>query len=602
MGVPGFFAWILKNYKNSKIITSNIKDEIDWLYFDLNCLFHPQCHIILDHYGDKLDLYKLEEKMIKRILNYIDYLIGIANPKKGVFLSVDGVAPMAKMNQQKKRRQKAVQENAARDIIKKKYNKKSATIWNNTTITPGTQFMEKLHQAILSYIKENRIKLNITYIYSSYHTVGEGEHKILQEIKNRNIENNIENNREVYMIYGLDADLIFLSLASGKNKIYLLREETFIRNATHEKTEIVDIVKDVAEDLNYVSIDETKICINDQVKLLLDKKMQLDELENELENEFKYLNINYENVDFTNDFIVLCYFLGNDFISNLPSLDIKNDGLNLILDVYVNTYLTLGHGIIQNKPNDKDFGINMIFLSLFIENLASYEEYYFKIKYPKYLENIARRKCLSDDSYDKEIWEMDNLKKLKLNDPIKLGFGKPDLWKFRYYEYYYGISRYQSDHINNMCEDYLKGIIWTLKYYFDKCPSWEWQYKYINAPFLSDISQFLRNTKYDINKIKFRESNPLTPFTQLLSVLPQTCANLLPPAYGRLMYTDSSPIIDLFPLTVSIDMLYKDSLHKCTPFIPNIDINRILNAVKNIQLNEEEKQRNIVSENYIIKY
>lgn len=594
MGVPGFFAWLLKNYRNNNIITANITKDIDWLYLDSNCLFHPQCYKILNFYTELKNLEKLENKMIKRILNYIDYLIGIANPKKGVFISVDGVAPMAKMSQQRKRRQKAIQDNAIRDDIKKKYGKSSSTIWNNTTITPGTAFMEKLHLKILEYIKENRIKLNIAYVYSSYHTVGEGEHKILQDIKEKNLKQEFKD--DVYAIYGLDADLIFLALASGKNNIYLLREETFLRGGDRaEKEEIVDIVNDVAEDLNFVSIDETKKCINEQIKHMIDKKMDFDELN----GEYKYLDINYDNVDFTNDFIMICYFLGNDFIPNLPSIDIKNDGLNLLLDVFAEIYLMTGHTLVIG---DEQLSINDIFMNLYMEKISSFEDYYFKVKYPKYVENIAKRKCQSDDPFDKEIWDFENLKNIKIVDPIKLGYDEQSLWKFRYYEYYYGVSIHQQEHINEMCKDFMRGIKWTFRYYFDKCASWTWFYKYTNSPFVSDLSKFIKNTKYNINKIEFKKSEPLNPIVQLLAVLPPNCAELLPDEYGKLMSHKLSPILDLYPTEVFIDTLYKDSLHKCVPLIPNINIDRILNATKNIELNQQEKVRNIIGNNFIINH
>jgi 5'-3' exonuclease len=153
-----------------------------------------------------------------------------------------------------------------------------------------------------------------------------------------------------------------------------------------------------------------------------------------------------------------------------------------------------------------------------------------------------------------------------------------------------------------MCEDYLMGIKWTLEYYFNKCPSWNWNYKYINAPFVSDLGYYFKKNKYDINKIEFAKSMPLTPIVQLLAVLPSNCADLLPKLYGELMVSVTSPIIDLYPSEVIIDMLYKDSLHKCMPMIPNININRILNAVRNIKLNESEKNRNIITENIIANY
>lgn len=587
MGVPGFFAWLLKKYKSNNIITNSINDSIDILYIDANCLFHPQCYKVLNYYidkGKKIELEKLELKMISRILNYIDYLIGFANPKKAVFISVDGVAPCAKISQQRKRRYKAIYDNELRNELKKKHNRSNSDIWNNTTITPGTKFMEKLHQHLLKYIKENRIGLNIDYIYSSYHTNGEGEHKILQDIKERSKDS--KNKEEVYSIYGLDADLIFLSLASGKDKIYLLREEIFLKNGTIEqdKEEIIDILKDVGENLNYVSIDETRECINLQFRSLI-----YDVIGDE------YYYSNYEKMEFVNDFIVLCYFLGNDFIPNIPSIDIKNDGLDFLLNLYIDTYLTLENGIIDDSLN-----LNTIFFELYLENISKHEDYYFKIKYPKYIENIKRRKCLSVDNYDKDLWDIENTKIFEINDPIKLGNGDAEIWKFKYYEHYFGVSQSQEEHTNKMCEEFIKGIKWTSLYYFDKCPSWNWYYSYSHAPFASDIFNFLKHKKFTIDHITFNTSITLTPFIQLLSVLPPKCYDLLPPKYGGLMISKISPIIDMFPETIVIDMLYKDSYHKCIPLIPNININRIMNTIKNIELTSEEKTRNIILDNFIV--
>ena len=56
---------------------------------------------------------------------------------------------------------------------------------------------------------------------------------------------------------------------------------------------------------------------------------------------------------------------------------------------------------------------------------------------------------------------------MEIYDPIKLGYDKADLWKFRYYEYYYGVREFQNEHIEKMCNEYLKGIVWVLKYYFN---------------------------------------------------------------------------------------------------------------------------------------
>jgi 5'-3' exonuclease len=148
MGVPGFFSWLLRNYKKNTIITDKITKDIDTLYIDANCLFHPQCFQTLDTLEEWSSVSRLETKMINRILKYINYLIEYTKTKH-VYIAVDGVAPMAKMSQQRKRRYKSNDELNDRDKIKEKNNKPIKKRWSNSVITPGTEFMEKLHKIIL---------------------------------------------------------------------------------------------------------------------------------------------------------------------------------------------------------------------------------------------------------------------------------------------------------------------------------------------------------------------------------------------------------------------------------------------------------------------
>lgn len=567
MGVPGFFAWLLKNYKRDNIIIDKINEIVHNLYLDANCLFHPQCFKILNFYGNKLTVEKLEAKMIQRIINYISFLIDYVKPTQKIFIAVDGIAPMAKMNQQRKRRYKTVIDNKIKTDINKKYNKDIITIWSNATITPGTKFMEKLHLKIIEFGKNFVLNNNIEFVYSSYHTVGEGEHKILQDIKKDNLD-------DVSVIYGLDADLIFLALASRKSNIYLLREDIFLKKYSFIN-EHVDIVKDVAEQLSYISINETILCINEQF------------------NSY----IGTQNKDFTNDFIVICYFLGNDFIPNIPSIEIKNEGIDFLIDMYINTYKTLHLGL--TYTSNSEVLINNIFFEMYILNISKYEDFYFSVKLQGFLERLQNRRYLSDDPYEQELEDLENMRIFNRVDNVKLGHDKAELWKFRYYEHYYGAVIGQEECIEKICLNYMEGIKWNMEYYFNKCISFEWQYKYFNAPFSSDLYRFLRKTNFNIENVKFREVK-ITPFIQLLAVLPPTCHNLLPTSYGKLM-SEMGPIIDLFPVNYEIDMLYKDSFHKCIPLIPVINIERIINAVKNIKLTQEESKRNNIMENIIFK-
>ena len=160
--------------------------------------------------------------------------------------------------------------------------------------------MEKLHERILKYLKTLKIPSKI--IYSSYHTAGEGEHKIFDHIR----ENKSEN---IKVIYGLDADLIFLSMASHRNNIYLIRENTELDN-----TKVSQFI--------YVNINVVVKCFNEQI---YDRIIQCaNEGGHDIPKETNLID----------DIIFICYFLGNDFLPHIPTIDIKCEGLEMLLDAY----------------------------------------------------------------------------------------------------------------------------------------------------------------------------------------------------------------------------------------------------------------------------
>ena len=567
MGVPGFFAWLLKNYKNKKIITHSIEKKVDTLYLDANCLIHPQCFKTLDQYSHLNNDASLQRKMIKRSIAYIDFLHDFVCPKE-MFIGVDGVAPMAKMNQQRKRRYRSGDDNDIKNSIKLKYGKTIGKQWSNTVITPGTEFMEELHQELVKYIKN---KSNIKITYSSYHTPGEGEHKILQDIKSRNDKSS------TYVIYGLDADLIFLSIASQNPNIYLLREAQHLGLTVEvDKNLQGDFFEDVSEELNYVSIDMLVDCINDSITNLLGD------------------SLNIKDVDFADDFVFICYLLGNDFLPHLPSVDIKIGGLDFILDCYSTVYKLVESQLIIRK--DGITTINESFLILLIKEIAKYEHYYFSKKLPKYNELWQNRSCPSSDEYEKEIWRLENMRSFVINDPIRLGEDDHELYKYRYYNHYFGVRENHQEYIKTMSIEYIRGLIWISKYYFEECASWEWQYVYTHAPFVSDLATHI--DKINIKDIIFEKTVPLLPFTQLLSVLPPISSNILPKEYRYLIMSDNSPIIDFYPQKIELDMINKHMYHQCIPLIPCIDIDRLKKAIKNLKLTKEEIVRNTVLPNF----
>ena len=543
MGVPGFFKWLLVKYRNRDFIKNKyeINHELDSLLIDTNCLLHPQCFKILNDNPHSNDHDKLEDKMIKQCIKYLDEVINFINPTKEVYIAIDGVAPVAKMKQQRQRRYKSVNDKILFDNIKKKHDKEITTYWNNSAITPGTKFMKKLTNRIINYCKELKNNKNIKIIFSTAETPSEGEHKLLQHIRN-------SNNNYKYVVYGLDADLIFLSLSANKDNIYLMRESN-------------EINKNNKEIFNLVDIDILKNCIIEQVSDIMSK--------NDLEKD-----------KIIRDFIFICYFLGNDFLPHIPSIDIKCfdknniNGLDLVLQAYANTYESLNQYLIIY---DDKIEYNIEFLQLFLDYLSSFEEEFF-IKMYNNKKKFYRIE--SNDSYEMEKNKIENLL-FKIDDDIELGKDDKESYKFRYYSKYYNSEINQKELIKYSCYKYIEGLIWVANYYFNKCKSWDWYFPFDHAPFISDLADNLK--RFNLDEIKFNiDSSPLKPVEQLLCILPNKSNYLVPKEYRWLMTSVNSPIINLYPDSFNLDLLYKNKYWECIPILPDLEIDNVKKEVSKI--------------------
>lgn len=167
MGVPAFFRWLSKKYPSIVVeVDGNVDVEyiFDNVYLDMNGIIHPCTH------PEYKKAPETEEEMFEAIFEYIDKLMQILKPRKLLYMAVDGVAPRAKMNQQRSRRFRAAKESSDKKIeiqrIKEELKEKGIDFdddegkkahFDSNVITPGTQFMINLSNALQKWIDK---KLN----------------------------------------------------------------------------------------------------------------------------------------------------------------------------------------------------------------------------------------------------------------------------------------------------------------------------------------------------------------------------------------------------------------------------------------------------------
>ena len=554
MGIPLYFKIISEKYPNI------IKDNLDLskdnnLFLDLNCAIHPCCRKILEEYSvNNFNQNIVESKMINEVLNYIQKLVQMVDPKL-LYIAIDGVAPCAKMNQQRLRRYKTIYEKDKIDQIKVAEKIETNTFnWNTNAISPGTDFMDKLSLKIKNEINSNKLYEDIKVYFSDSYSPGEGEHKILDFIKKNDLDGNI-------VIYGLDADLIILSFVSHKNDIYLLREA-------------LQFGKPVMNSFLYLDIDNLKYYIikDIQEKILCSDPTLLfdvDKLNNLLD-----------------DYIFISFLVGNDFLPHLLAYDLRNDGLTFLLEKYVELYVIYE----ENLVNSKKKTINWNFVKTYFNELKNYES-------DLLLKMSKKRKKFRfnrhhDNEYDKKVDLLNNYPILNQECEKYIDIGTKN-WKYRFYNK--ALNVYDEDDIKQCCLNYIEGLKWTYEYYFKGCKCWKWKYNFRHCPSLVDIIHTMNNTH--LNNIKFKDSNPYSPIVQLLSIFPKTSSNLIPNQYRSLM-TNKSNIGDYYPDHYKIDTYYKRYFWQCEPILPLIDYERINRAFKKIKMDPVLKKK-LNSEIYI---
>jgi 5'-3' exoribonuclease 1 len=631
MGIPRFYRYMSERYPllNQPISDVSLLPEFDALYLDMNGIVHNCTHS--DSADDALNSLSLEAQL-HGIFTYLDRIIThIIKPQRVVYIAIDGVAPRAKLNQQRSRRfragldrQEAMEKERYMQIkLEDEKNghkaKPVASKFDSNCITPGTEFLSKLSQHLVYFVrqkmKNDPLWARLEVFFSGAEVPGEGEHKIVEFIRHRKMAPDYEANMR-HCMYGSDADLMLLGLMTHEPHFTLVRE-TVVWGSHHKKVAAKQIEEQQWQ-LVHLSLFREYLMMEMRVQPPLDGERMLD------------------------DFILLTFLLGNDFIPHSPTLEISEDAIPLLLKVYrellehhQGSYLTHNGKITNVKLLQELFHIIgnqeeeiLITRSMEEKRRSGRRGGRQQPKQPAADEAEVQKAILAlraddddlppplvdDDEEEEEEAERALIEALdgpearlsleleKSEREVLLLVGSESFQdtKWNYYERKYGIKRGNGDAGNKELEQvkkaYMEALVWCLSYYFQGPQSWSWYYPYHYAPMVSDltdIEELITNVQFDEDP---SIAGPLLPFEQLMSNLPASSANLVPEPYRFLMVSPLSPIKHFYPETFAIDMEGKRNAWEGVNLLPFIDVALLKHAIAQYcpdsQLTEAERTRN----------
>ncbi|KAM0797988.1 exoribonuclease 2 [Usnea florida] len=441
MGVPALFRWLSQKYP--KIISQVIEEkpgevdgqeipismagpnpngeECDNLYLDMNGIVHPCSH------PEDRPPPSTEEEMMLAIFKYTDRVVNMVRPRKLLLIAVgtsttamlnslesvcsqkgylmgqdfeivewNGVAPRAKMNQQRSRRFRSAQEAAQKDEDKKEFLKmlksqnngivhEDATdmaqkkTWDSNAITPGTPFMDTL-AASLRYWCAYKINTDpawekVKVIISDATVPGEGEHKIMEFIRSQRSSPEHDPNTH-HVMYGLDADLIMLGIATHEPHFRILREDVFFQESKArtchicgQKGHIAEACKGEAKQRDG-NFDEKDKALADKPFIWLHVSVLREYLEAELHVPQVPFRFDLERA--LDDWVFMCFFVGNDFLPHLPSLDIRENGIDTLIAIWRDTISAMGGYV------TKDGHVDLERAQFILDGLAKQEDAIFR--------------------------------------------------------------------------------------------------------------------------------------------------------------------------------------------------------------------------------
>ncbi|XP_032399685.1 5'-3' exoribonuclease 2 isoform X2 [Etheostoma spectabile] len=683
MGVPAFFRWLSRKY--ASIVVHCVEEkgkecngvripvdttkpnpnevEFDNLYLDMNGIIHPCTH------PEDKPAPKNEDEMMVAIFEYIDRLFNIVRPRRVLYMAIDGVAPRAKMNQQRSRRFRASKEGV--ELTEEKTRIREEVIqrggylppeeikerFDSNCITPGTEFMDNLAQCLRYYVADRLSNdpgwKNITVLLSDASVPGEGEHKIMDYIRRQRAQPNHDPNTH-HCLCGADADLIMLGLATHEPNFTIIREEfkpnkprpcALCGQMGHEIKDCQGVAREKQGEHDEFA---DTMPVSEQEFIFIRLCVLREYLTRELTMASLPFPFDFErSVD---DWVFMCFFVGNDFLPHLPSLEIREGAIDRLVNIYKDVVHKTGGYLTENGY------VNLERVELIMQAVGVAED------------NIFKKRKEDDEGFKRRMKEKRKRMKAEQRGPAYMTTGQfapqalgrrdrpeavqnarhqaydmrmqhnkdaaqflkatmknggnsagasgsadnrgmkrkaedsdsepepednvrlwEDGWKQRYYKTKFDVDVEDEDFRKKVVKSYVEGLCWVLRYYYQGCASWKWYFPFHYAPFASDFKD-IKGMFTDFEK----DTKPFKPLEQLMGVFPAASGNFLPPTWRSLMSSPDSPIIDFYPDDFAIDLNGKKYAWQGVALLPFVDERRLRTALADVysDLTSEEVRRN----------
>lgn len=602
MGVPSLFRWLTKKYPQV-IEKATPNNPTDVLYIDFNAIIHISCA------PSDGPTPVNEDEMMQNVEKNIDSIVSKCLPRKMIVISTDGVAPRAKLNQQRSRRYRSIIE--ALELSKKSFES-----------TKSVNFVEKTKEKIQKLAKAPTIKdeYKVDFVGLMDNSTSDEKNSGAYEANGRRKERKCnEENAEPEDVEIGEFDKHASDLLEESS---LTEDEAFDKNAITPGTRFMyDLEKRMDQFIRNRLVNDPKyknLCFiysngrrageGEQKIMTLIRKMKNRNLKHTIYSpdadliflgtslHGRNVKIMREDLEFVHlqrqhycekcgkkghlstycnklalfsciffDLIVLKRILSEE----LSMLVHTSYEFNRMVDDWILMSFLAGNDFLPTlQCFDVRFEAIEILTKLLAENFNQTKKY---ITYKgeidfSVLRNFFKILSQHEDSLyvKKKKLLADTRRRFQIkgffeNIPLETTYGKT-----RYYDT--KLSLKSEREVITVCREYILGLSWVFKYYVKGATNWEWFYPYDYAPFACDISN-VRSMPY-LNK----RTEPLDCLQQQMLVMPPQSKGLVP--------KEMHPIFNSFPTEIKIDMFDKLLPWQGVAILPIIDIETLLYQIK----------------------